>query len=83
MAYQSELELENQLIDKMTKKLGYDFVKILTEEELEQNFRKEFNKLNIDNLGRELLTDKEIEEDKKLLEDWKEMKKGLLQQMLI
>lgn len=45
MGYQSEAQLEDQLIKKL-ESLGYDFVKIRDYDELVENFRKELNAFN-------------------------------------
>ncbi|APQ76337.1 type I restriction endonuclease subunit R [Clostridium botulinum] len=60
MAYQSEAELEKQLIKQLESK-GYDKVKISTEEELIKNFRVQLNKYNKEKLASTPLTDKEFE----------------------
>ncbi|ACA55536.1 type I restriction endonuclease subunit R [Clostridium botulinum] len=60
MAYQSEAELEKQLIKQLESK-GYNKVKISTEEELIKNFRVQLNKYNEEKLAGTPLTDKEFE----------------------
>lgn len=49
MGYQSEAQLEEQLIKKLGT-LGYEFVKIKDYDELVANFRKELNLFNKDAL---------------------------------
>lgn len=61
MSYQSEAELENQLIDKLTSVLGYKYVKIDNEAGLESNLRTQLNRLNHKNLNGKSLSDKEFE----------------------
>ncbi|PIH05434.1 type I restriction endonuclease subunit R [Clostridium combesii] len=60
MSYQSEAELEKQLVKQLQSK-KYNKVKINTEEELVQNFRVQLNKHNEQKLGGTSLTDKEFE----------------------
>ncbi|NFC75495.1 type I restriction endonuclease subunit R [Clostridium botulinum] len=60
MSYQSEAELEKQLVKQLQSK-KYNKVKINTEEELVQNFRVQLNKHNEEKLGGTSLTDKEFE----------------------
>lgn len=60
MSYQSEAELEKQLVKQLQGK-KYNKVKINTEEELVQNFRVQLNKHNEEKLGGTSLTDKEFE----------------------
>ncbi|GAA0738661.1 hypothetical protein GCM10008906_16340 [Clostridium oceanicum] len=60
MSYQSEAELEKQLV-KQLESQGYSKVKIRTEEELIKNFRDKLNKYNEKKLEGVPLTDKEFE----------------------
>ncbi|APQ96882.1 type I restriction endonuclease subunit R [Clostridium botulinum] len=60
MSYQSEVELEKQLVKQLQSK-KYNRVKINTEEELVQNFRVQLNKYNEEKLEGTSLTDKEFE----------------------
>ncbi|WP_404406433.1 type I restriction endonuclease subunit R [Jeotgalibacillus malaysiensis] len=59
MAYQSEQQLENEMIRQLTQ-LGYEKVSIPTIEHLQQNFRNQINRLNKENLDGVPLTDKEF-----------------------
>lgn len=58
MGYQSEAELENQLI-KQLENQGYSRVKLDTYEELLANFRVQFGEFNKDKLNNKPLSDKE------------------------
>jgi type I restriction enzyme R subunit len=60
MAYQTEQQLENEMIRQLTQ-LGYEKVSILSIEHLQQNFRNQINRLNKGNLDGSLLSDKEFE----------------------
>lgn len=60
MAYQSEAELEKQLVVQLAKR-GYEQVKITDEEELIENFRIQLNKNNEKKLNGVPFTDKEFE----------------------
>lgn len=60
MGYQSEAQLEENLI-KQLEKQDFDRVKISNEEELENNFRKELFEYNKEKLNNEPFTDKEFE----------------------
>lgn len=58
MAYQSEAELENQLIKQLTEQ-GYSEIVITDYDMLLDNFRTQFNEFNKEKLGGNPLTDKE------------------------
>lgn len=58
MSYQSEAELENQLIKQLNDQ-GYMSVAISNYDGLLDNFRKQFTAFNIDKLGGNPLSDKE------------------------
>ncbi|MCT8977344.1 type I restriction endonuclease subunit R [Clostridium sp. CX1] len=60
MAYQSEAELEKQLVDQLVNQ-GYDKVSIVNEEELTKNFRIQLYKHNEKSLNGIPFTDKEFE----------------------
>lgn len=60
MGYQSEAELENQLIKQLNNQ-EYKSVKIDTYEDLLANFRIQFCEFNKDKLGEKTLSDKEWE----------------------
>lgn len=60
MGYQSEAELEKQLVDQLTNQ-GYNYVKIANEEDLIENFRIQFSIHNKDKLNGVPLSDKEFE----------------------
>lgn len=60
MSYQSEAELEKQLIAQLSD-LGYEKVSIADEEQLVANFRKQLSLHNESKLGGVPLTDKEFE----------------------
>ena len=60
MSYQSEAELEKQLIQQLSD-LGYEKVTIANEDELVQNFRKQLSLHNELKLGGTPFTDKEFE----------------------
>lgn len=60
MSYQSEAELERQLIQQLTQ-LNYERVFISNEEELLKNFREQLCRHNQKALDGQLLTDKEFE----------------------
>ncbi|NCE77588.1 type I restriction endonuclease subunit R [Turicibacter sp. TS3] len=60
MSYQSEAELEKQLIAQLCD-LGYEKVSIADEEQLVANFRKQLSLHNESKLGGVPLTDKEFE----------------------
>ncbi|MBP2032735.1 type I restriction enzyme R subunit [Clostridium algifaecis] len=60
MSYQSEAELEKQLVGQLVNH-GYQQVKINNEEELSENFRQQLNKYNEKKLNGLPLTDKEFE----------------------
>lgn len=60
MSYQSEAELEKQLISQLSD-LGYEKVSIADEEQLVANFRKQLSLHNESKLGGAPLTDKEFE----------------------
>ncbi|MDW8802949.1 type I restriction endonuclease subunit R [Clostridium sp. A1-XYC3] len=60
MAYQSEAELEKQLVDQLVNQ-GYDKVSIVNEEELTKNFRIQLYKHNEKRLNGIPFTDKEFE----------------------
>ncbi len=59
MTYQSEYELEEQLIEQLVKQ-GYEKVKIDDEDMLKENFRKMIFKHNKEKLNNVPLTDKEF-----------------------
>lgn len=59
MSYQSERELEENLIKKLTDK-GYERVKIQTEKTLYENLKNTLSILNKENLENKSLTDKEF-----------------------
>ena len=59
MGYQSEAQLEEQLIKKLGT-LGYEFVKIKDYDELVANFRKELNLFNKDALENKDMSDTEF-----------------------
>ncbi|RKI93755.1 type I restriction endonuclease subunit R [Parablautia intestinalis] len=59
MGYQSEAQLEEQLIKKLGT-LGYEFVKIKDYDELVANFRKELNLFNKDALENRDMSDTEF-----------------------
>lgn len=62
MSYQSESQLENQLLTRMSSiSHEYEKVTIRDEKELEENFRIQLNKLNENKLEDIPLTDKEFE----------------------
>jgi type I restriction enzyme R subunit len=61
MSYQSEAELEQQLLNLMKTKFDYEFIKIKDVSVLESNFRTQLNYLNRVNLAGSDLTDKEFE----------------------
>ena len=58
MGYQSEQELENQLIKQLNSE-GYGTVSIPDYDTLERNFRTQFNAFNKEKLGGKELTDRE------------------------
>ncbi len=58
MGYQSEAELENQLI-KQLKNQGYNYVKIDDYDQLMKNFRLQFFEFNKEKLNNQPLSDKE------------------------
>jgi type I restriction enzyme R subunit len=60
VAYQSEQQLENEMIRQLTQ-LGYEKVTIPSIEHLQQNFRNQINRLNKENLDGTLLSEKEFE----------------------
>ena len=60
MAYQSEAQLENSLIEQLNTQ-GYESVTIQTYDELEDNFKIQFEKFNSSKLDNTALTDKEWE----------------------
>ena len=60
MSYQSEAELEKQLINQLVD-LGYEKVTVSNEEELVQNFRKQLSLHNKAKLDGVPFTDKEFE----------------------
>ena len=60
MSYQSEAELEKQLISKLSSQ-GYSYIKLDEYHDLECNFRKQLNILNKDVLDDVELSDKEFE----------------------
>jgi type I restriction enzyme R subunit len=60
VAYQSEQQLEDEMIRQLTL-LGYQKVSIPTVEHLQQNFRTQINRLNKENLNGSPLSDKEFE----------------------
>lgn len=59
MAYQSEAELENLLINQLNKQ-GYERVEIPDYDALEENFKVQFEKFNSSKIDKPL-TDKEWE----------------------
>lgn len=61
MSFQSEKELEQKLINLLSNKHKYEFVKIDTLDGLKNNFREQLNELNSDNLKENKLSDKEFE----------------------
>ena len=60
MAYQTEQQLENEMIRQLTQ-IGYEKVSIPSIEHLQQNFRNQINRLNKENLEGSPLSDKEFE----------------------
>lgn len=60
MAYQSEQQLENEMIRQLTQ-IGYERVSIPTIKDLQQNFRNQINRINKENLDGNPLSDKEFE----------------------
>ena len=60
MSYQSEAELEKQLISKLSSQ-GYSYIKLDEYHDLECNFRKQLNLLNKAVLDGVELSDKEFE----------------------
>lgn len=60
MSYQSEAELENQLIRQLGSQ-NYSYVEIKDYNDLLTNFRKQFQELNRDKLDGEPLSDKEFD----------------------
>jgi len=60
MSYQSEAELEQQLIKKLSSEQKYDFVKLDDYDALVDNFRIQMNKFNADVLNTKNLSDKEF-----------------------
>ena len=60
MAYQSEQQLENEMIRQLTQ-IGYERVSIPTIKDLHQNFRNQINRINKENLAGNSLSDKEFE----------------------
>lgn len=60
MAYQSEQQLENEMIRQLTQ-IGYERVSIPTINVLQQNFRNQINRINKENLAGNSLSDKEFE----------------------
>lgn len=60
MGYQSEADLENHLIQKLST-LGFSSVKINDYEELVKNFREQLNKFNRDKLGGIDMSDTEFD----------------------
>lgn len=58
MGYQSEAELENQLI-KQLKNQGYNYVEIEDYDQLMKNFRLQFFEFNKEKLNNQPLSDKE------------------------
>lgn len=59
MGVKSESQLENELIAQLQKQ-GYEYVKILDHKSLVDNFRKQLNRLNEENLRGQPLTDNEF-----------------------
>ncbi|MBK5261040.1 MAG: type I restriction endonuclease subunit R [Peptostreptococcaceae bacterium] len=60
MSYQSEAQLEEQLIKKLESDQGYQFIQIEDYEALIDNFRFQINLFNSDVLSRRELSDKEF-----------------------
>ncbi|NNU87312.1 type I restriction endonuclease subunit R [Geobacillus sp. MR] len=60
MGYQSEAQLEEQLINQLVKQ-GYERVIINDEDDLIRNFRQQLNKYNANRLNNRPLSDKEFE----------------------
>lgn len=60
MAYQSEQQLENEMIRQLTQ-IGYERVSIPTIKDLQHNFRNQINRINKENLAGSPLSDKEFE----------------------
>ena len=60
MSYQSEAQLEEHLIKKLSKEQNYYFVKLDDYDALVTNFRAQINKFNADVLNGSELTDKEF-----------------------
>lgn len=58
--YESELKLEDRMIDQLVKQ-GYEKVQINNVKELEDNFREQVNKHNLIELKNKPLSDKEFE----------------------
>lgn len=58
MGYQSEAELENQLVKQLSEQ-GYQTVAINDYDSLLDNFRHQFEQFNRDKLGNKSLSDKE------------------------
>ena len=59
MSYQSEKELEEELIQQLIKQ-GYSRIRINNEDDLKKNLREELNKFNKEKLRDVPLTDKEF-----------------------
>ena len=60
LGYQSEAELEKQLIEDLSSR-GYEKIKIEDMDELEENFRVQLNKFNSNKLNDTPLSDKEFQ----------------------
>jgi type I restriction enzyme R subunit len=60
LAYQSEAQLEELLVQKLERQ-GYSRIKINNETELLDNFKEQFSRINKENLSGTTLTDKEWE----------------------
>ena len=86
MGYQSEAELENQLIKQLNEQ-GYKSVTIKDYDSLLANFREHFYNFNKEKFGSVGLffenLDSLITLHQRKLEAMKEYKKGLLQQMFV
>ncbi|MDU4037413.1 MAG: hypothetical protein E7H15_08990 [Lactococcus lactis] len=59
MVYQSEFELETEMMEQL-KSNGYETVTIRNEQQLLDNFRSILNERHVDKLNGDPLTDKEV-----------------------
>ena len=60
MVYQSEFELETEMMEQL-KSNGYETVTIRNEQQLLDNFRSILNERHVDKLNGDPLTDKEVQ----------------------